>query len=231
LLHRSSGIQVLPAIHSQAGKITTFIRNPTWVVQAFAGLEQRHYSEEERREFETDPDAFLKYRKRQETALNSVFSLFISDSDLQTQTFKAMVGAMKAKLQNETLEQLLIPKWAVGCRRLTPGLNYLETLVSEKVTVVYGEVQQITERGCVCDDGKEYPVDVLICATGFDTSYCPRFPIIGAGGKNLADVWAEEPKSYLGLAASGFPNYFMFMGPNSPIGNGPVLAGIGESPF
>jgi hypothetical protein len=141
-----------------------------------------------------------------------------------------MTERMKAKLQNETLEQLVIPKWGVGCRRLTPGVNYLETLVSEKVNVVYGNIQQITERGCVCDDGKEYPVDVLICATGFDTSYRPRFPIIGPGGKNLAVVWADEPKSYLGLAAPGFPNYFMFAGPNSPIGNGPVLVGIGKSP-
>lgn len=141
-----------------------------------------------------------------------------------------MTVRMKARLQNETLEQLVIPKWGVGCRRLTPGVSYLETLVSEKVSVVYGDIQQITERGCVCDD-TEYPVDVLICATGFDTSFRPRFPIIGLGGKNLADVWADEPKSYLGLAAPGFPNYFMFIGPNSPVGNGPVLSGIGTFPF
>ncbi|KAF8809499.1 FAD/NAD(P)-binding domain-containing protein [Phlegmacium glaucopus] len=221
----SSGIQTLPAIHSQASRITTFIRKPTWV-SPVQGLEQRYYSEEERREFETDPDALLKYRKLQESTLNSAFSLFISNSDIQKGYFLDMVGKMKGKLQNETLEQLVIPKWGVGCRRLTPGINYLETLVSEKVTVVYGEIQQITEQGCLCDDGKEYPVDVLICATGFDTSFRPRFPIIGSGGKNLADVWADEPKSYLGLAAPGFPNYFMFIGPNSPIGNGPVLVGV-----
>lgn len=35
-----------------------------------------------------------------------------------------------------------------------------------------------------------------------------------------------EPRSYLGVAAAGYPNYFMFLGPNSPIGNGPVLVGI-----
>ena len=158
-----------------------------------------------------------------------MFPVFISDSDSQKAYRKEVTKRMKAKLQNEALEQLVIPKWDVGCRRITPGVNYLETLVSEKVTVVYGDIQQITERGCVCDDGKEYSVDVLICATGFDTSFRPRFPIIGPGGKNLADVWADEPKSYLGLAAPGFPNYFTFIGPNSPFGNGPLLVGIGES--
>lgn len=228
--YRSSGIQILPAIRSQASKITTFIRRPTWV-QPVQGFEQRYYSEGERREFETNPDALLEYRKHQESSLNGLFSLFLNDSDVQNAYLKDITEKMKEKLQNETLEQLVIPKWGVGCRRITPGINYLETLVSEKVNVVYGDIHQITERGCVCDDDKEYPVDVLICATGFDTSFRPRFPIIGSGGANLVDVWADEPKSYLGLAAPGFPNYFMFIGPNSPIGNGPVLAGIGEFPL
>ena len=230
LLYRSSAIQVLPAIRSQAGKITTFIRTPTWV-DPVQGFEQRSYSEEERREFETNPDTHLQYRKRQESVVNAMFPLFMSDSEAQERYFKGVVERMKAKIQNESLEQLLIPKWGVGCRRLTPGINYLETLVSEKVSIVYGDVKQITERGCVCDDGKEYPVDVLICATGFDVSFRPRFPIIGSNGKNLADVWADEPKSYLGLAAPGFPNYFIFAGPNNPVGNGPFLVSIGEPIF
>jgi cation diffusion facilitator CzcD-associated flavoprotein CzcO len=200
LSHRSSGIQILPAIRLQASKITTFIRSPTWV-ELIQGFEQRYYSEEKRREFETNPDTLLKYRKHQESGLNTLFPLFISDSDSQKAYFKDMTERMKARLQNETLEQLVIPMWGVGCRRLTPGVNYLETLMSEKVSVIYGDIQQITGRGCVC------------------------FPIIGLGGRNLAqaDVWADEPQSYLGLAALGFSNYFMFIGPNSPIGNGPIL--------
>jgi len=76
----------------------------------------------------------------------------------------------------------------------------------------------------------ERPVDILICATGFDTSYKPRFPIIGDNGKSLSEVWADEAQSYLGMAAAGFPNYFMFAGPNTPIGNGPVLIGLGAHP-
>lgn len=50
-------------------------------------------------------------------------------------------------------------------------------------------------------------MDVLICATGFDTTFKPRFPLIGPKGNNLQDDWAEEPKSYLGLAAADMPNY------------------------
>lgn len=36
----------------------------------------------------------------------------------------------------------------------------------------------------------------------------------------------DEPKAYLGIAAANYPNYFMTLGPNCPIGNGPVLIAI-----
>ena len=92
--------------------------------------------------------------------------------------------------------------------------------------MVYGEINSVTKEGCLCDDGQEYPIDVLICATGFDTTFKPRFPLIGPDGSNLQDEWKDEAQSYLGVAAPDFPNYLIFLGPNSPIGNGPVLSAI-----
>lgn len=135
---------------------------------------------------------------------------------------------MKGKLQDERLESLIVPKWSVGCRRLTPGVGYLEALRSEKTEVVYGLIETVTETGVKVEGITEKSVDVLICATGFDTSYRPRFPIIGSTGKSLSDAWAEECRSYFGLAAPGFPNYFMFVGPNSPVANGTLLVAVGK---
>ncbi|KIW77161.1 hypothetical protein Z517_09607 [Fonsecaea pedrosoi CBS 271.37] len=120
----------------------------------------------------------------------------------------------------------LVPQWSVGCRRLTPGVGYLDSLAHPKSSVVYGEIMRVTDTGLVMENGEEHPVDVLVCATGFDTTFKPRFPLIGPDGSSLAEKWAAEPLSYLGVGAPGFPNYFMFLGPNCPIGNGPVLIGI-----
>ena len=47
---------------------------------------------------------------------------------------------------------------------MTPGIGYLESLKDPKTTVAYGEIAKISPNGCVTDDGKEYPVDVLVCA-------------------------------------------------------------------
>jgi cation diffusion facilitator CzcD-associated flavoprotein CzcO len=56
-------------------------------------------------------------------------------------------------------------------------------------------------------DGSVVAVDAIICATGFDTSYRPSFPVV-AFGKDLRDLWQDEPKSYFSIAAAGLPNYF-----------------------
>lgn len=134
---------------------------------------------------------------------------------------------MSNKLNNAELEKVLVPSWSVGCRRITPGTNYLESLSQDNVQTVFGNITNITERGVVCDDDKgEYPVDVLICATGFDTTFKPRFPVVGRSGVRLDEKWIKEPKAYLGIAAPDYPNYFMTLGPNCPIGNGPVLIAI-----
>jgi hypothetical protein len=221
---------MLPAIQPKVAKLTTFIREPTWV-SPIQGLEQHVYSKEELERFANEPGLLLEYRKANETSLDTITNIFLRNSPAQRETRELMTKQMKEKLQSGFLAEKLIPDWGVGCRRLTPGINYLETLSANNVNVVYGEINEITENGCICDDGNEYPVDVLICATGFDTTFKPRFPLIGLNGLDLRDQWATEPKGYLGLAAPNVPNYFQFLGPNCPVGNGPVISAIGKIHF
>lgn len=166
----SSGIQILPAIKDQVKHLTTFIREPTWVAPPI-GQEYQVYSKEDKVKFVTEPDHHLQMRKEIEKGMNQMFTLFWSNSDAQKMTRAHMAQQMQEKLHNPELEKLLIPSWSVGCRRITPGRDYLESLSHPKVEVVYGEIASITKKGCVVD-GKEYAVDALICATGFDTVSC-----------------------------------------------------------
>ncbi|KAK1987486.1 monooxygenase [Colletotrichum cereale] len=212
----SSGIQVLPAIREKCEKLITFVRDPTWV-SPVQGLEQHEFSPEERREFDEKPDTLLEYRKSIEPGLNGQFGLFLKNSKINEDVHAYFTQQMKDKLRNPYLESKLIPEWRVGCRRLTPGVNYLESLTEPNVEVVYGKINEITEPGCFCTNGQEYAVEVLICATGFDTSFRLRFPV---------DKSAVNPQSYFGVAAAGFPNYFLMLGPNCPVGNRPVLSAI-----
>jgi cation diffusion facilitator CzcD-associated flavoprotein CzcO len=221
----------LPQILPKAKKLTNFIRRPTWVAPPLRGLDQHIYTPEELDDFANKPGHLLAHRKKYQSSTSAVFGLFIRGSETQQNIRKMMLDHMKTKLHDDRLEKMLIPTWSVGCRRLTPGISYLEALHDERVELVQRRIQEITPDGCVTDDGQQHVFDVLVCATGFDVSFKPRFPLLGRGGRNLQDIWKDEAKGYLGLAAPDMPNYFVFLGPNCPIGNGPILKAIGISPL
>jgi cyclohexanone monooxygenase len=67
-------------------------------------------------------------------------------------------------------------------------------------------------------EGKDFEIDALVLATGFDamTGSVAKIDIHGRGGKTLNQKWAEGPKTYLGLMSEGFPNLFLITGPGSP---------------
>ncbi|KAF2498482.1 FAD/NAD(P)-binding domain-containing protein [Lophium mytilinum] len=222
----SSGIQLLPEILPRVKSMTNFIRTATWVAPPLRGIEQHKYTEEELKDFANKPGHLLEHRKKYQTSTSGVFNLFIKGSETQKLVRATMEKHMKDQLQDPDLESKLIPNWSVGCRRLTPGIKYLESVKKEKVNLVISSVTEFTPTGCKCENGNEYAFDVLVCATGFDVSFRPRFPLLGRDGKNLQDIWKDDSKGYMGVGAPDMPNYFVMLGPNCPIGNGPIMAAI-----
>ena len=43
--------------------------------------------------------------------------------------------------------------------------------------------------------------------------------IVGVGGATLEQLWSESVYAYRSIALPEFPNFFMLMGPQSPVGN------------
>ena len=73
-------------------------------------------------------------------------------------------------------------------------------------------------------DGRLHELDVLVVATGFRTDRFMRpTQVIGRDGRKLDDEWVQRPSSYLTVAIPGFPNLFLLNGPNSPVGNFPLI--------
>jgi cation diffusion facilitator CzcD-associated flavoprotein CzcO len=115
---------------------------------------------------------------------------------------------MKETLKgDERLIKHLVPDFPMGCRRLGPAEGFLECLQEPHVTMADSNIVSFTDRGILTDKGEEIDVDVIICATGFDVSFRPYFPIIGRNGTSLADHWKVDPEAYFAIAADGFPNF------------------------
>ena len=146
--------------------------------------------------------------------LQSVHGSTITGHPMQLGTQEAFLQNMKRRLANKPeLIGELIPTFPPACRRLTPGPGYLEALTDDKVDIVTSSIVKVDETGIVTADGQHRPVDMIVCATGFDTSCTPRFTIKGRGGMTLAERWKETPETYLSIATDGFPNYFICLGP------------------
>ena len=114
----------------------------------------------------------------------------------------------------------LTPPQVVGCKRLCVDTNYFATFNRDNVELVDlrdTPIQEITPSG-IKTSAESYEVDALVLATGFDaiTGALNRIDIRGRNGARLRDVWADGPRSYLGLGIAGFPNLFMIAGPGSP---------------
>jgi cation diffusion facilitator CzcD-associated flavoprotein CzcO len=224
----ASAIQTLPAIRTQVKNVDVYIRTPSWIMgqvlesMAPAGPGMS-YTEAEQSKFRDDPVFSLAIRKEMEAASNRVLKAFVRGSPEQIELRARLETRMRELVPDSALQASLIPEFDVGCRRLSPGEPYLEALQQPNVSPVFDSIDHVTADGIITSNGTLHPADVIIAATGFNTSFCPRFPILGRDGKDLRDLWAADPIAYCGLAVSGFPNYLIFLGPNTPIGNGTVM--------
>lgn len=128
---------------------------------------------------------------------------------------------MKARLaKRPELAEFLIPNFAPGCRRLTPGPGFLEALTEDNVQPITTPISKVNASGVVLEDGTEIELDVLVCATGFDAAGAPLYPVIGSQGLSLQDRYHDYPEAYLGMAVDGFPNFFLMLGANSGVAAG-----------
>jgi len=111
----------------------------------------------------------------------------------------------------------LKPYYPYGCKRPTFHDEYLPTFNRPNVHLVdtapHG-VKKINERGVVHDE-VEYPLDVLIYATGFQWMGTATFNMIrGVGGRSLQEKWETEgTRTFLGIHSHGFPNLMIMTGP------------------
>ncbi|MEM7425466.1 MAG: NAD(P)/FAD-dependent oxidoreductase [Pseudomonadota bacterium] len=148
------------------------------------------------------------------------FNDVILSSEANESIAEFVRGKIREKVDDPDIAELLCPQSVLGCKRMCVDIGYFETYNRDNVTLV-----DIRESGieCIKPDGVRangtlHVVDDIVCATGFDamTGALTRVDIRGRDGKGLKEKWAEGPRTYLGVATAGFPNFFMVTGPGSP---------------
>jgi cyclohexanone monooxygenase len=139
-----------------------------------------------------------------------------------SQTAADFVNAkIRTVVKDPDVADLLIPKGVpFGTKRLCFDTGYYESFNRENVTLVdvkADPIVRVTRTG-LKTRSRDFKFDSLVLATGFDAMTGALFAvdIRGRGGQALRDKWRDGPKTYLGLAVAGFPNFFTITGPGSP---------------
>ncbi|PCJ18147.1 MAG: monooxygenase [Gammaproteobacteria bacterium] len=118
-------------------------------------------------------------------------------------------------VNDKAVAETLKPYYAFLCKRPCLDDRYLPTFNRDNVELVDTDgkgVERITEKGVVVN-GKEYQLDCLIFATGFEvgTDFTRRagYDLIGVDGISLDEKWKDGMSSYHGILSRGFPNCFL----------------------
>lgn len=68
---------------------------------------------------------------------------------------------MRERLQHDPrLCNMLIPKWELGCRRITPGEGYLESFLLPNCDLTQSPITRISENAVHTTDGQIHKIDV-----------------------------------------------------------------------
>ena len=138
---------------------------------------------------------------------NAEYTAFIADK-------------IRGRVNDPDLAEKLIPKdHGFGTRRVPLETNYYEAYNRDNVHLVdlnETPIQRVTTKG-IRTSAQEHEFDVIIWATGFDaiTGAFDRIEFTSSEGRTLREKWNDGPVTYLGLAASGFPNLLTISGPQS----------------
>ena len=211
----SSAVQVVAEAAACAAEVKVFQREPNWMLPKGS----RDFSRLERR-MNRNP---LVHRWRR-------FRLYVRYDTRQLRMSHARrdgrVNKRRRRAAEEfladsfagqpELRQLLTPEFPFEGKRTVLSDTYYRTLLQPHVTLVPHGVKGLSGTGVIDENGDRHDLDVVVLATGFHASdYLANLKVTGLGGRDLHEVWAGDPRAFLGMMVPGFPNFFMMYGPNT----------------
>ncbi len=214
-----SSIDVRDQRETTQEEIETWSREPGWAKARrarFAKISEGRTAIKANDDYLSGKVADYKVRKQHARKL-SLPELIEKQLNTNFRIMEQIRARVDAIVEDPVTAAALKPYYPYGCKRPTFHDEYLPVFNEPHVTLVDTAprgVSRINENGVV-HEGKKYPLDVLIYATGFEWMATSTFNMItGRNGQTLQQKWQSEgTKTFLGLHSNGFPNLFIVSGP------------------
>jgi len=216
----ASAIQFVPRIAERARRVTICQRSANWVVPR----NDRPYGAFARALFRRVPAALRLHRAFLYLMLEVRYFGFIRHTWVTRLLRRAFTRSLHRVIADQRLRAALTPDYPPGCKRVLISDDYYQSLTRPNVAVVTSAIERIAADGVLTVDGTHHPADVLIFATGFETTaFLAPMEVVGRGGRTLAEAWHDGAEAYFGIAVAGFPNLFLLYGPNTNLGHNSIL--------
>lgn len=152
------------------------------------------------------------------------FSDVLKNKEANDTAYKFWWEKTRARINDPVKAEKLAPVIAphpYGTKRVSLEQNYYECFNAVNVDLVdlkANPIETFTPTGIRTRDGTEYPLDVVVLATGFDalTGGLTQIDIRGVNGATIKETWSDGVKTHLGISVAGFPNMFIIYGPQAP---------------
>lgn len=212
----STAIQIVPAIQPDVREVALFQRSAQWILP----LPNPPYSEEDRALFRHSPQRMRETYEFWGKRFQNTFARAVVGDEEQLQRIAELCESNLARVTDPELRARLTPDYRVACKRLIMSDTFYGAIQQPNARLITDRIAEIEPTGVRTQDGVLHALDVLVFATGFDGhAFMRPMAIEGEGGVSLESAWAEGNRAYRSVALPGFPNFFMLVGPNSPIGN------------
>ncbi|HYR96883.1 MAG TPA: NAD(P)/FAD-dependent oxidoreductase [Candidatus Binatus sp.] len=216
----ASAIQFIPRIAPAVKRLHVFQRSANWMI----AKNDRTYTEREKRLFARFPLLARLYRWWIYLMYESRFPVFRQNRLLARAMTRVAEKSMREQVSDPELQGVLLPDYPIGGKRILISDDYYQALGRPNVELVTSPITRVTDDSIATRDGRAFPADVLIIATGFEsTSFLVPMKIEGLAGRPLEDVWYAGAEAYLGINVAGFPNFFMLYGPNTNLGHNSII--------
>lgn len=219
----ASAVQLIPEVAQVAAHLVVFQRTPNWC----APRNDMAVSDEMKALFATDIDTAVKLGALQREMIFANADAFFWQAFEWTPEGRAAftrqaLDHLLAQVADPTLRAELTPDYPIGCKRILFTDDFYPALTRSNVTLETSRIVEIVPEGVVTAGGRHH-LDVLIFATGFETSdWNWSMDVVGEGGRRLADQWSDGPEAFYGILVAGFPDMFVLYGPNTNLGHNSI---------
>lgn len=215
-----SAVQFVPEIAPVVGRLINFQRSPAWV----RDRGNIAYTEKQKAAWARSRWRHDLYRWWIWVGADLGFIFFKKNSPFAGMMRKRCEDHLKAQVADPALRETLTPDFTPGCKRILISDDYYPALARENVEVLRQGVVSLDETGVIGEDGTHVACDVVIYATGFQsTDFLTPMQVTGRGGQRLSEAWADGAEAYKGITVAGFPNFFLLYGPNTNLGHNSII--------